>query len=68
MPWWRNKPFECPVCGWQGMQRPSEVDICPECGSDLTRRTWLDTWGLAILILSVVVAAVLFVAYFRRGD
>jgi hypothetical protein len=68
MAWWRDKPFECNSCGWQGMQRPREVDICPECGADLIRRTWLETWGLALLILSAVLGVVLFVAYFRQGN
>lgn len=64
MRWLRDKPFECPLCGWQGLQTPREVDICPECGADLWRRTWLDTWGVTLVILGVVVAAVLFVAFF----
>lgn len=67
MRWWRAKPFECFVCGWQGMHTPSEEDICPECGSNMTRRTWLDTWGRTLLILGIVLAAVLFVAYFGRS-
>ena len=61
---WRDKPFECFRCGWQGMKTPSDEDICPECGANLVRRTWLDTWGVTLLILGVVVAMVLFVAYF----
>jgi hypothetical protein len=32
----------------------------------MQRRSWLDTWGRTILILSVVVATVLFVAYFGQ--
>ena len=63
---WRNKPYACPVCSWQGMRAiaPDQDAICPECGSDLALRTWLDTWGLTLLILGVVVGVVLFVAYF----
>ena len=62
---WRDKPYECPQCGWQGMMSPSPPlndATCPECGTLMTRRTWLDTWGLTLLIMAVVVAAVLFVA------
>jgi hypothetical protein len=66
MSWWRDKAHECPLCGWQGMAEPSDP-ICPECGEPMTRRTWLDTWGLTLLILGVVVAAVLFVAYFGQS-
>lgn len=63
---WGKKTFECHVCGWQGMQQPRAENICPECGSDLTRRSWMDTWGVTILILGVVVAVVMFVAYFGQ--
>jgi hypothetical protein len=45
---------------------PGDDAICPECGSNMFRRSWIDTWGLTLLILGVVVAAVLFVAYFGR--
>ena len=66
MRWWRAKAFECPECGWQGMSEPGHAD-CPECGEPLTRRSWLDTWGLTLLILAIVAATVLFVAYFGRS-
>lgn len=65
--WLYERAFECRVCGWQGMHRPSEVNICPECGCDMTPRSWLDTWGLTLLILGFVVGAVLFVAFFGRA-
>lgn len=64
--WLRERPFECPLCGWQGMHVPGEENICPECGADLARRSWLETWGVTILILSCVLATVLFVAYVGR--
>lgn len=64
MPWWREKPYECPLCGWQGMHTPSDEDFCPECSANMARRTWLDTWGVTLLVLSFVLATVLFVAYF----
>ena len=63
MSWWRDRSYECPECGWQGMRVPTEP-TCPECGETMTRRSWMDTWGLTLLILGVVVALVLFVAYF----
>lgn len=66
MAWWRKKAYECPECGWQGMAEPTDA-TCPECGEPMTRRTWLDTWGLTIVILAVVAATVLFVAYFGHG-
>jgi hypothetical protein len=46
---------------------PLNDATCPECGTLMTPRSWLDTWGLTLLILGVVVAAVLFVAYFGQG-
>lgn len=70
MGWWRNKPYECPLCGWQGMLAPTPPlndAECPECGEPMMRRTWLDTWGLTLLILGVVVLVVLFVAFFGQG-
>jgi predicted RNA-binding Zn-ribbon protein involved in translation (DUF1610 family) len=64
-----DKPYECPLCGWQGMMEPSPPlndAPCPECGTLMLPRSWMDTWGRTILILSLVVAAVLFVAYFGQ--
>jgi hypothetical protein len=66
---WFDRPYACPICGWQGMLEPTPPlndAICPECGELLRPRTWMDTWGLAILILGIVVAVVLFVAYFGQ--
>ena len=70
MSWWRDKPYECPLCGWQGMLEPSPPlndAPCPDCGTLMTPRSWRDTWGLTLLILGVVVATVLFVAYFGHS-
>ena len=64
--WFRAKAYECPACGWQGMSDPappSHETPCPECGEPMKRRSWLETWGLTLVILSVVAATVLFVAY-----
>ena len=69
MRWWFDKPYECPLCGWQGMQQPTpplNAAICPECGESMMPRSWLDTWGLTLLILGVVAAVVMFVAYFGQ--
>jgi uncharacterized paraquat-inducible protein A len=68
---WREKSYACPVCGWQGMLAPTTPQNdaeCPECGTLLAPRTWMDTWGLTLLILGLVAAAVLFVAYFRQAQ
>ena len=66
---WRDKAYACPECGWQGMLEPTLDDAqCPECGEVLTPRSWLDTWGLTLLILGIVAAAVLFVAYFGQAQ
>jgi hypothetical protein len=46
------------------MHTPSDEDFCPECSANMARRTWLDTWGVTLLVLSFVLATVLFVAYF----
>jgi len=66
---WRDEPYECPDCGWQGSCTigPDQDKICPECGANTVRRTWLATWGFTLLILGVVVFAVLFVGYFRES-
>lgn len=65
--WFRAKAYECPACGWQGMSDPLPGDVpCPECGEPMKRRSWLETWGLTLLVLSVVAATVLFVAYFGQ--
>lgn len=68
--WWRDKAYECMLCGWQGMCEPEPPfgdAPCPECGDRMLPRPWLDTWGRALLILSVVAATVLFVAYFGHA-
>ena len=61
--WFRAKAHECPECGWQGMAEPGAEVLCPECGEPARRRSWLDTWGLTLLVLSVVAAIVLLVAF-----
>ncbi len=64
---WRDRSYACPVCGWQGLLEPTPPlgdAECPECGTLLAPRSWLDTWGLTLLVLGVAAAAVLFVAYF----
>ena len=63
---WLAKPYACPECGWQGMLDPIPPHgdaECPECGTLLAPRTWMETWGLTLVILGIVVAVVLFVAY-----
>ena len=65
---WRDKAYECPLCGWQGMCKPLPPvgdATCPECGEWMQPRPWIDTWGLTLLILGIVVATVLFVGYFQ---
>jgi hypothetical protein len=49
------------------MHYPQDENICPDCGAELTRCTWLATWGVTLLILLFVVAVVLFVAYFGQA-
>lgn len=69
MVWWWSKAYECPLCGWQGMRQPEgplNNATCPECGALMPPRSWFDTWGLTLLILGIVAAAVLFVAFFGR--
>lgn len=63
---WRDKPYECPMCGWQGMRAAANEVACPECGTPMLQRTWIDTWGVTLLILGSVVAVVLFVVYVGR--
>jgi hypothetical protein len=64
-----EKPHECPVCGWQGMCEPTsprKEALCPDCGNLMFPRSWLDTWGLTLIILGVVATVMLFVVYFGR--
>ena len=71
MAWWRKKAYECLECGWQGMCEPTpplNEAPCPECGTPMPPRSWRDTWGVTLLILGIVVATVLFVAYFGQGQ
>ena len=60
---WRDKAHQCPECGWQGMANATPQPACPECGEMLVLRSWRDTWGVTLLILGIVVAMVLIVAY-----
>lgn len=67
---WGDKPYECSLCGWQGMLEPTPPvndAFCPECGTRMMPRSWTSTWGVTLLILAIVVATVFFVAYFGRG-
>ena len=63
---WRDKPYECTVCGWQGMRKPSPPHndaVCPECDTLMMPRSWTDTWGVTLTILGIVVVVILFVAF-----
>jgi hypothetical protein len=46
---------------------PLNDATCPECGTLMAPRSWMDTWGLTLLILGVVVVTVLFVAYLGQS-
>ena len=68
---WRDKPYECDLCGWQGMLAPTpplNEAFCPDCCTRLLPRSSRDTCGLTLFILVIVVATLLFLAYsLRRG-
>ena len=58
--------YRCSVCRWQGQLEPidaGDASPCPNCGVFLYPQSWMQTWGMALLLiggsLGFVAAAVL---------
>lgn len=63
----RARSYRCAVCRWQGTAEPfdfGDTAPCPNCGVYLYPLSWMQTWGIAILMivasLGVVAAAAVF--------
>ena len=56
-----EKPYRCGVCRWQGQLEPidaGDAAPCPQCGIYLYPLTWMQTWGIALLMIGGTVAMV----------
>jgi hypothetical protein len=61
----RELSYRCSVCRWQGMLEPNEAGDaadCPQCGVLLQPLSWGETWGVALLIVGITLAAVVVMA------
>jgi len=60
--------YRCDVCRWQGQLEPLDADnaaLCPQCGVYLYPLSWAKTWGVALMLIGVCVAAIVMFAVFR---
>ena len=62
----RGRSYRRPECGWQG--RAAAVDAgdaapCPQCGVYLYPLSWMQTWGVALIIMALVAGGLIAVAY-----
>jgi len=56
-----ERTYRCSVCRWQGMLEPIDVGdaaSCPQCGVYLYPMSWMQTWGLALGLIAMTVAAI----------
>jgi DNA-directed RNA polymerase subunit RPC12/RpoP len=56
-----ERSYRCHVCGWQGRQAAAEgygAAPCPGCGTYLDPLPWVQTWGVAVLLIGGSLAAV----------
>lgn len=64
-----ERSYRCAVCRWQGSLVPSDAGDaapCPQCGVYLYPLTWVQTWGLALLMVTACLGFVLLAAAFFR--
>jgi DNA-directed RNA polymerase subunit RPC12/RpoP len=55
----RELSYRCSVCRWQGQLEPvdaGDAAPCPDCGVYLYPLTWVQTWGVALVLVGVGVA------------
>lgn len=51
----RELSYRCVVCRWQGTLEPLDAGNaapCPNCGVYLYPLSWLQTWGVALLLIA----------------
>jgi uncharacterized paraquat-inducible protein A len=63
----RERSYRCTVCGWQGRAEPldaGEAAPCPQCGVYLYPLSWVQTWGLALVIMLATAGVLVVVASF----
>lgn len=56
-----ERSYRCAVCRWQGALEPEDVGdaaACPNCGVYLYPLSWVQTWGVALAIITACVALV----------
>ena len=55
------RSYKCQVCGWQGQAEVLDVGEaapCPKCGQFMYPLSWVQTWGVAFLLIGGVMASV----------
>jgi hypothetical protein len=55
------RSYRCEVCRWQGQLEPEDAGDaapCPQCGVYLYPLTWVQTWGLALLLIGLSLGGV----------
>jgi hypothetical protein len=67
-----RRSYRCTVCRWQGQLEPfdaGDAAPCPNCGVYLYPLSWVQTWGVALVMIGAalgVVAASLFLVKWLR--
>lgn len=63
----RELAYRCEICEWQGQLEPldaGDAAPCPQCGVFIYPQSWAQTWGIALLLVGLSLAAVLAVAVY----
>jgi hypothetical protein len=65
----RTRSYRCAVCQWQGCMEPidpGDAAPCPNCGVYLYPLSWVQTWGVVLLLITLCVGGVLLFVVLRR--
>jgi len=65
----RELSYQCSVRRWRGMLEPldaGDAAPCPQCGVYLYPMSWAQTWGIALALIGLTLAAVVGAAYLMR--